>query len=99
MAFELRYEPSRKQTLTRPGNPPRPHGGAIDAGAIGRNAGICVHLSIQFGDQQKRHACFQRLDATRAYAYGTPRIKAIPSGLGSLPETTSPELMVSSWRG
>ena len=56
-----REEPTRK-----PSQPPRPQRRALDAGAVGGDARIGVHLAIQLGDEHERQPGAQALQETRA---------------------------------
>ena len=65
------------------GEPARPAVGTATASAVGGDAGVGVHLAVEFGDEQEGEARAKVGGAAGALPDAGEAIEAVPDGLGS----------------
>src|ERR1700687_2590786 len=63
--------------------PAGPAVGAVGAGAIGGDAGVGVHLAVEFGDEDEGEAATQGFYAVGALPNGGQRIETVPNVLAA----------------
>src|SRR5581483_5342893 len=80
---KVRHWGSGKQLRTRSGQPARPTCGSRHSCAVGRDSGICIHLPVNFGDQDEGQAGSQRFYKPRTHPDGPKTVKIIPDQLSA----------------
>src|SRR5207244_50419 len=95
--FKVRHGRSCKQPLARFCQPARPARRSKDSCAVGGDSGICIHLPVDLGDQDKGEAGAQRFYEPGPHPDGLQSIKRIPDGLRAVRVEAVPAKNPSFW--
>lgn len=81
--LQSRHGGRLKQHLAGLRNPAGPLGGTIDPCTVAGDPGVGVHLPVEFGDEQKREARSQSLQAGGSFPDSAEAEETVPRGLSS----------------